>query len=195
MENTNIETTTVETSLEQEGATQPEGKTYTEQEVLALIQKEGDRRVSQALKTAESKFEKKFTEAEKLRNMDEQQRLQYQNEQLKNQIAEMEKQAALAENTKQATAILSERKLPVQFVEYVLAADADTMMANIDTFDRMYKAAVADEVARRIGTSGAPSGRTGKQTGLTSLKGMSLAERQQLKDTNPTLYNSLIGGY
>lgn len=188
MENTNIENTQVET-VEKTGAT--EEKTYTEQEVIALIQKEADRRVTQALKTAESRFEKKFTEAEKLRNMDETQRLEYQNKQLLEKIAEMEKQSALAENTKQATAILAERNLPVQFVEYVLAADADTMMANIDTFDRLFKAAVSDAVTAQIRTSGTPKGATAKQTGLNSTKGLSLAERQALKESNPTLYNSV----
>jgi len=33
-------------------------KTYTEEEVLALIQSESDKRVSQALKTQQKKYEK-----------------------------------------------------------------------------------------------------------------------------------------
>lgn len=169
-----------------------EERTYTEAEVLALIQKEADKRVTQALKTAESKFEKKFTEAEKLRSMDEKQKLQYQNDQLTARIAEMEKASILAENTKTATSIMAEKGLPVQFVSYVVADDAETMSENIDNFDRAFKAAVADEVAKRISAGGSPKGGVStKQTGLNSTKGLSLAERQNLKKTNPSLYNTI----
>ena len=35
-------------------------KTYTEEEVLALIQSEADKRVNQALKTQQKKYEKQF---------------------------------------------------------------------------------------------------------------------------------------
>lgn len=38
-----------------------EAKTYTQEEVLALIQREGDRRVSQALKTQQKKYEKELS--------------------------------------------------------------------------------------------------------------------------------------
>ena len=123
--------------------------------------------------------------------MDEQQKLEYQNQQLLERIAEMEKESALAENRKQATTMLAERNLPVQFVEYVLAVDADTTMSNIDTFDRLFKSAVSDAVSHQIATSGAPKGATAKQMGLNTTKGLSLAERQKLKETNPTLYNSV----
>ena len=53
-------------------------KTYTEEEVQALIQAEGDRRVSSALKKQQKEFEAKTAEAEKLRAMDENQRKDYE---------------------------------------------------------------------------------------------------------------------
>ena len=53
-------------------------KTYTEEEVQALLQKEGDRRVSSAQKKWEKDLENKMAEAEKLRNMDESQRKEYE---------------------------------------------------------------------------------------------------------------------
>lgn len=59
-----------------EGADTP--KTYTEEEVRALLQQEGDRRVSQALNKQRKEMEKKQAEADKLREMDEAQRKEYE---------------------------------------------------------------------------------------------------------------------
>ena len=69
--------------LEQNNSTQQtegnsEPKTYTEAEVQALLQAEGDRRVSSALKKQQKAFENKMAEADKLRNMDEAQRREYE---------------------------------------------------------------------------------------------------------------------
>ena len=52
----------MDTSIETvEGATtETEGKTFTQEEVLALIQKESDKRVTQALKTERKKYEKQL---------------------------------------------------------------------------------------------------------------------------------------
>jgi hypothetical protein len=53
-------------------------KTYTESEVQALLQREGDRRVSSALKKQQKEFERQTAEADKLRDMDESQRKEYE---------------------------------------------------------------------------------------------------------------------
>lgn len=62
--------------------------------------------------------------------------------------------------------MLANRNLPVQFVDYIIAEDADTMMANIDTFEKMFKSAVADAVAARIAQPTPKSG-SAQQTGMT----------------------------
>ena len=58
-----------------------EPKTYTQEEVDVLLQKEGDRRVTEALKTAERKNQEKVKEAQKLAQMNEQEKYQYELEQ------------------------------------------------------------------------------------------------------------------
>lgn len=75
-------------------------KTYTEEEVQALLQKEGDRRVSSAQKKWEKDLENKMAEAEKLRNMDESQRKEYEYAQ-KLQELEQEKKTLLLRRIKQ----------------------------------------------------------------------------------------------
>ena len=49
-------------------------RTYTEEEVRELLQKEGDKRVSEAMKKAERKSQAKIKEAAKLAQMNEEQK-------------------------------------------------------------------------------------------------------------------------
>ena len=72
-QNTGVDTTTTDTST-----TGTETKTYTQEEVDALLQREGDRRVTDALKKAERKNADKVREAQKLAQMDSQQKYEYE---------------------------------------------------------------------------------------------------------------------
>ena len=161
----------VETST-QEGEVSTE-KTYTESEVQALLQQEADRRVSSA-------------------SMDESQRKEYEFEQKLLQLEQREKEFNLAQNKLEATKVLANRELPIEFVDYIVAEDAETMMENINTFDKLFKAAVQDAVVKRIGSTSPKTG-TVKQTGMTKeeFKKLGFADRQQLYQTNPELYNKL----
>ena len=66
---------------------QEETKTYTQEEVLALLQKESDRRVQQALKTQQKKYEKQLS----LSKLDGDERAKAEKD---NRIAELEEQLA-----------------------------------------------------------------------------------------------------
>lgn len=175
----------------------PEGetgieKTYTEAEVQALLQQETDRRVSSALKKQKKEFETKQAEAEKLRDMDESQRKEYEYNQRLLQLEQKEKEFALAQNKLEATKVLANRELPIEFVDYIVAEDAETMMENINAFDMAFKAAVQDAVVKKIGSQSPKVGSV-KQTGMTrdDFKKMSFSERTQLYQTNPDLYEKL----
>ena len=128
-----IETTTDVTSGVDENT---EAKTYTEAELMDIVQREADRRVSQALKKAQAKFEAKQSEAEKLRAMDETQRKEYEFQQKLKDFEEQKREFAITQNKLEASKVLSERGLPVQFVDYIVAEDADTMMEAIKAFEK-----------------------------------------------------------
>lgn len=181
----------VEQSATPEGAQGTE-KTYTESEVQALLQAEADRRVSSALKKQKKEFENKMAEAEKLKNMDETQRRDYEYNQRLEQLEAREREFALAQNKLEATKVMATRGLPIQFVDYIVADDAETMMDNITAFEKAFKAAVADEVSKKIA---APAPKVGsvKQTGLTKdeFRKMGTLQRMELKQSNPELYESL----
>ena len=113
-------------------------KTYTEAEVQALLQQEADRRVSSALKKQQKQFESKMEEAEKLRTMDDNQRKEYEYQQKVQELERREHEFTITQNKLEATKVLSARGLPVEFVDYIVADDAETMMENINTFEKMF---------------------------------------------------------
>lgn len=169
-----------------------EVKTYTQEEVDALLQKEADRRVTSALKKQAEKFEREKAESEKLRDMDEQQRKEYEYEKKVKELENKEREFNLMQNKLEASKIMGEHGLPVSFVDYIVAEDAETMMANITNFETQWKAAVADAVSARIAQP-APKGSNVSQTGLTkeAFKKMSLAQQSEIYRTNPELYKQL----
>lgn len=178
------------TGAEQQPATG--AKTYTEQEVQDLLQKETDRRVTSALKKQQQQFENKIAEAERLRNMDEAQRKDYEYNQKIAELEQRERDFNLAQNKLEASKVLSNRGLPITFVDYIVADDADTMLENINIFEKAFKAAVADAVTKKLAS---PTPKTGSvtQTGITKedFAKMNLAQQAELYKTNPILYKEL----
>lgn len=167
-------------------------KTYTESEVQALLQREGDRRVSSALKKQQKEFERQTAEADKLRDMDESQRKEYEYTQRLQELENKEREFAIAQNKLEATKVMANRELPIEFVDYIVAEDAETMMENITTFERLFKSAVADAVAKKI-ASPAPKTGSAKQTGMTKeeFRKLSVAQQTEIFRTNPELYKQM----
>lgn len=181
---TNTETTEVtETS---------ESKTYTQAEVDELLQKEGDRRVTEAMKKAEKKNQAKIKEAQKLAKMDEEQKYAYELEQREKAIEAKERELAVAENKAEASRILADRGISVSLVDMVVAEDADEMMDKINTLDTAFKASVKAEVEKRL-ASKTPKKNLPLGTSITKeqFKAMPLSQQAQLYRENPDLYMSL----
>lgn len=163
-------------------------KTYTEEEVQALLQKEGDRRVTEALKKAERKQADRAKEAEKLARMNAQEKYEYELEQREKALAEKERAFALERNKNIASQILSEKDIDVSLADFVVAEDAETMDENIK---RLAKG-ISKSVERRL-KSKSPLKAPEQNEGLTKeqFNKMSLNERQHLFDTDRELYNKL----
>lgn len=186
-QNTGVDTTT-DTST-----TETETKTYTQEEVNMLLQRESDRRVSEALKKAEKKNAEKVKEAQKLAQMNENEKFQYELEQREKAIAEKEKALALAENKNIASKILADKGLSLDLVDFVIAEDAETMNSNIRLLDKAFKDSVKREVEKRLGSS-APKKNLPPDETITKEKAkkMTIIERQNLLTNNPNLYNQLF---
>ena len=186
-QNTGVDITT-DTST-----TGTETKTYTQEEVDALLQREGDRRVTDALKKAERKNADKVREAQKLAQMDSQQKYEYELEQREKAIEEKEKALALAENKNEASKILADKGLSLSLVDFVIAEDAETMNSNIRLLEKAFKDSVKREVEKRLGSS-APKKNLPPDETITKeqAKKMGIRERQQLLMNNPELYAQLF---
>ena len=182
-ENINVNEEVVETT--------EEVKTYTQEEVMALLQSEADKRVNQALKKQQKKYEKELS----LSKLDDDARAKAEKD---NRIAELEEQLAqfhIERNRSELKTVLSSRGLSAEFADIVLINDdIEASQANIDKLDKLFKAAVKAEVEKRLAGTNAPRGNGGATPELTkeSAKKLSIAEMSALKQSNPELYNKLF---
>lgn len=183
-ENTNPEVNT-------EGNTE-DTKTYTQEEVLALLQSESDKRVTAALKKQQVKYEKQLS----LSKLDGDERAKAEKD---NKIAELEQQLAefqIERNKSELKSVLSQRGLSAEFADIIsISDDIEASQANIDKLDKLFKAAVKAEVEKRL-AGNAPKG-NGTSTAETLTKEsamkLSMAEITQLSVDNPELYSKLFG--
>lgn len=174
-----------------EGAdAQEEVKTYTQEEVLALLQSESDKRVTQALKKQAQKYEKQLS----LSKLDGSEREKAEKD---NRIAELEEQLAqfqIERNRSELKSVLSSRGLSAEFADIInINDDIEASQANIDKLDKLFKAAVKAEVEKRL-AGNAPKGNGSGAAEITkeSAKKMSMAELSALERNNPELFNKLF---
>lgn len=185
-----MEDMTNNTSVEtQETEVEETTKTYTQEEVLKLLQSETDKRVTAALKTQAKKYEKQLS----LSKLDGDERAKAEKD---NRIAELEEivaQMNIDRNRSELKSVLSSRGLSAEFADIIsINDDIEASQANIDKLDKLFKAAVKAEVEKRLAGS-APKGNGGSSTTgeitKEDAKRMSLAQMMELKAKNPELYN------
>lgn len=185
----NMENINVETEVE---AVENAPKTYTQDEVLALLQSETDKRVSQALKTQQKKYEKQLS----LSKLDGAEREKAEKD---NRIAELEEMVAQmnrANNKSELKSVLSSRGLSAEFADLIdITEDIEESQAKIDALDKLFKAAVKNEVERRLAASGGtPKGNTNHNTGEITkeqFRKMSIAQQAELAKSAPEIYKKL----
>ena len=165
-------------------------KTYTAEEVMALLQSESDKRVTAALKKQQAKYEKQLS----LSKLDGDERAKAEKD---NRIAELEEQLAqftIERNRSELKSVLSSRGLSAEFADIIaINDDIETSQANIDKLDKLFKAAVKAEVEKRL-AGNAPKGNGASPAEITkeSAMKMSMAELNELSVKNPELFNKLF---
>ena len=188
--NENEVNTSVETNVEETNPTTEETKTYTAEEVAALLQSESDKRVTAALKKQQQKYEKQLS----LSKLDGDERAKAEKD---NRIAELEQQLAefqIERNKSELKSVLSSRGLSAEFADIIaITDDIEASQANIDKLDKLFKAAVKAEIDKRL-AGNAPKGNSSIQTEITreTAKKMSMAELDKLSRENPELFNKLF---
>lgn len=168
-----------------------EQETFSREEVLKLIQAESDKRVTQALATAQKKFDKQLS----LSKLDDNARAVAEKD---DKIAELQQQLAafqVEKNKSELKSVLSSRGLSAEFADIInISDDIQASQANIDKLDKLFKAAVKAEVEKRL-AGNAPKGSGANEaseiTKETAMK-MSMAELQKLAETQPELFAKLF---
>lgn len=185
VDNTAEENNAVETAETNEGT-----KTYTQEEVIALLQKESDRRVNQALAKQKKQYEKQIS----LSKLDGDEREKAEKDA---KIQELEEKLSAFEqekNRSELKSVLASRGLSAEFADIVLITnDLEESQANIDKLDKLFKAAVKAEVEKRL-AGNTPKGNSVIPTELTreDAKKMSIQELNDLAVKQPELFNKLF---
>ena len=176
-------------------------KTYTEEEVQAMLQKETDRKTTKALETAKSKWEAEYqakletekSEAEKLAKMSEAERfeaeLAKQKDAFESERAQFNREKLELQTVKE----LAAEGLPTEFSSYVLADSAETIKENIKTFKTKWQAEIEKAVDERLQgrtpkTANKPNGEVITKEQFSK---MGYNERLNLFNSNPDLYEQL----
>jgi hypothetical protein len=187
MENTNTDNVIETGNPNQEQET----KTYTQEEVLALLQSEGDKRVNQALAKQKREYEKKLS----LSKLDGDEREKAERE---NRITELEQMIAemnVERNKSELKSVLASRGLSAEFCDILhITDDIEASQAAIDKLDKLFKNAVRAEVEKRL-AGNAPKGNGGAlSTEYTkdTAKKMSMAEMNALAKSNPEAFAKLF---
>ncbi len=169
--------------------TQQETKTYSYEEVMELLQRETDKRVTQALKTAEKKHKKEMG----LAKLDDEAREKAEQAERIAELEQLVNEMNVERNRSELKSVLSSRGLSAEFADILLITDdIESSQESIDKLDKLFKAAVKAEVEKRL-VGNVPKGNGGTAPEITkeNKNKMSIAELQRLKKTNPELYNNL----
>lgn len=169
-----------------------ETKTYTQEEVLALLQSETDKRVTAALKTQQKKFDKQLS----LSKLDDDAREKALKDERIKELEEMLRDRDIANNKSELKSVLSARGLSAEFADIItITDDIEESQAKIDVLDKLFKAAVKAEVEKRLAASGGtPKGSNRTASGeitKEAFKKMSLSEQNALYVNNPEIYKKL----
>lgn len=192
MDNNNANTTTVgaedNSTTTTTTITNDEVKTYTQEEVLALLQSESDKRVQQALKTQQKKYEKQLS----LSKLDGDERAKAEKD---NRIAELEELVAqmnIEKNKSELKSVLSSRGLSAEFADLIaITDDIEESQTKIDALDKLFKMAVKLEVEKRLAGDTPKGGVSTSEITKDEFEKLTLYEKNNLFITNPSLYKKL----
>jgi len=115
-------------------------------------------RIAQELAAAKEKWEKDFKkkadaekrEQERLSKLSEDERRKAELENSQRELEAREKELARKELKLEMVKVLADRKIPVQFMDYLIADDNESTMTRITTFEKAYKKAIEDGVNEKL---------------------------------------------
>lgn len=148
-----------------------EGKTFSQEDVTAIVEARLARERAKMEKEAEKKVANAKKEAERLAKLSEEER-QKEEDQAKDKALE-EAKAELARVYLERDTVnrLSEENIPIDFKDFLMGADAEATNENIKAFKPVFESMVQREVEERLkGKTPKRATQTGKPDVWASLK-------------------------
>ena len=108
-------------------------------------------------------LERQKKEAERLSKLSDEERQKVEIENGRKELEIKEKELQRKELMLEMTKVLAERKIPVQFMEYLIADDNESTLERIKIFEKEYKAAIEAGVNEKL-KGKAPQAAGGKST-------------------------------
>ena len=116
------------------------------------------RRIDEALESAKVKWEKDYKrkaeaakkEAERLSKLSDDERAKVELESSRKELEVKEQELKKKELKLEMVKVLSDRKIPVEFMDYLIAEDSESTMSRITTFEKAYKKAIENGVNEKL---------------------------------------------
>lgn len=117
-----------------------------------------DAKIAEAVAKAQKGFEETLKkrkaaakkEAERLSKLSDEERQKAEIENGRKELEIKEKELQRKELMLEMTKVLAERKIPVQFMEYLIADDGESTLERITTFEKQYKSAIETAVNEKL---------------------------------------------
>lgn len=160
---------------------------------------EFDRRVQKAVNTAVTKAQEKWqaltddklSEAEKLAKMTKEEKAEYKNRKLEKELADLKRQNSLSEMSKTARKMLADEEIniPDELLGHLVSDNAEDTKTAVESFSKLYKAAVQAAVKEALKGNSPKSGSGGKSMTKEQIMAVSNPlERQKLIAENIALF-------
>ena len=169
-----------------------------------FLQREGnqaefDRRVQKAIETAVTKAQEKWqaltddklSESEKLAKMTKEEKAEYKTRKLEKELADLKRQNSLSEMSKTARKMLADEEIniPDELLAHLVSDNAEDTKTAVESFSKLYKAAVQAAVKEALKGNSPKSGSGGKSMTKEQIMAVSNPlERQKLIAENIALF-------
>lgn len=162
-------------------------------------QAEFDRRVQKAIDTAVTNAQEKWqaltddklSEEEKLAKMTKEEKAEYKTRQLEKELADLKRQNAVTEMAKTARKMLADEEIniPDELLGHLVSDNAEDTKTAVESFSKLYKAAVQAAVKEALKGNSPKSGSGGKSMTKEQIMAVSNPlERQKLIAENIALF-------
>ena len=167
-------------------------KVFTQEEVTKLLQAEGDKRVTEALKKAEKKFLERLEEEKKKAAMDEQQKKEYELQLKQKELDEKIKELNMEKSKNEASHLLNDNKLPLDLLDFVVDEDSLAMKAKVESLAKVFNDSVNKAAEARLEGNNLKRGSDKQVASYTDEEWnkLSLSQKNEIYNTNREEYDS-----